>query len=491
LTRARLLFWIAVVPALAQANERGQLDSNPAVFGVMAALHAAGYDLDAASPANHPVRKALFEYLAQQPLSVREELKSFLTQHRQKDPGAEFSQYVSYALTLAGPPEFGYRYPNQGLPPDAASLEGLNKLVARLWVEANLGAIWRQLQPAYEQVIAQYHEPVTAAVMQVNAYLRNPTSGAARRNFQIYVELAAPPNQIHTRSYGDDYLVLVTPTPELPIDEVRRAYLNYLLDPLSIRHGELVAKKAGLLDLAQGAPALPAFYKQDFSLLMTASLVKAVEARLAPPNRREVMVDQAMREGYIVTAAIYDQLPAYEKQEASLRIYYPELVKGIDLGKEDKRIARVEFAAERAARVVRVTPAERPVELTGPARMLDEAEKRYNEKAYPQAKELFLRLLKETDQRPFHAKAYFGLARIAALDRDPESSDRLFRKVLELDPEPDVRAWSLLYLGRLADAQGNREEARQHYEAALKVTGVPPRVKAAAEQGLKEAFQKQ
>ena len=55
-----------------------------------------------------------------------------------------------------------------------------------------------------------------------------------------------------------------------------------------------------------------------------------------------------------------------------------------------------------------------------------------------------------------HAKAYYGLARIAILERDPENADRFFRKVLELDPDAATKAWALVYVGKLADSQGGQ-----------------------------------
>ena len=67
-------------------------------------------------------------------------------------------------------------------------------------------------QPAYEQVIASYHTGVSQALLEANAYLRNPTSGFLGRRFQIYVDLLGAPNQIQTRSYKDDYFVVVTPS---------------------------------------------------------------------------------------------------------------------------------------------------------------------------------------------------------------------------------------------------------------------------------------
>ena len=61
---------------------------------------------------------------------------------------------------------------------------------------------------------------------------------------------------------------------------------------------------------------------------------------------------------------------------------------------------------------------------------------------------------KETDLKSAHAKAYYGLARISLLEKDPEKADELFRVVLDQDPDAATKSWSLLYLGRLADSQG-------------------------------------
>jgi tetratricopeptide (TPR) repeat protein len=104
------------------------------------------------------------------------------------------------------------------------------------------------------------------------------------------------------------------------------------------------------------------------------------------------------------------------------------------------------------------------------------------------AKELFLRSLQETEQQPLHAKAYYGLARIALLDRDPETADRFFRKVLELNPDPATQAWALVYIGKLADSQGEKEPAQENYKAALAVQGISELARQEAQRGLTGAF---
>jgi len=293
---------------------------------------------------------------------------------------------------------------------------------------------------------------------------------------------------VQTRSYVDDYFVVVTPSAEVPVEEIRHMYLHYLLDTLPLKYSKIVDEKRGLIDYANGSPILDEQYKTDFNLLTAECLIKAVESRL---DKKPAEVDQALREGYVVTPAIAELLTGYEAQEQAMRLYFPDLIQQIDLRKEAKRLDHIEFASERSARRVRtVTREVKEPELTGSDKALAEAEKIYTARDLPRAREAFLQILKDTQQKPVHAKAYYGLARIAVLERDPELGDRLFRKVLELEPDASTKAWSLLYLGRLADSQQRHEEAVEHYQAALAVPGVPDPVRKAAEQGLKEAFVK-
>jgi tetratricopeptide (TPR) repeat protein len=244
--------------------------------------------------------------------------------------------------------------------------------------------------------------------------------------------------------------------------------------------------KRGLGDYALASPVLEEQFKSDFVLLATECLIKAVESRM---DRKPAKVDEALREGFVMTPAFADQLLVYESQEQAMRLFFPELIGGIDLKREEKRLDSIDFASAAAGRRVRtVIKQDKPPELTGVAKMLDEAEKFYTARDFPHAKENYLRVLKETTEKREHAKAYYGLARIAVLERDPELGDRLFRKALELEPDSSTKSWSLLYLARLADSQGDREQAQAHYKAAMAVEGVPDSVRQAAEKGLKEAF---
>jgi tetratricopeptide (TPR) repeat protein len=480
----------ALLQAQPQSQE-GQLDGSQTLFTVLAAINAAGYDANLDSNANSPVRKQVREAIARKNLDSVEALKKFVAAHHQEDPDAELSQYVSFALSLEGPPDFQYWMQPQEIPPDVRKLDQLNQLIANFYKEAGIEELWKKAQPDLDAAIQAYHGGVTKALLEANAYLRNPTSGFRGRRFQIYLDLLGAPNQIQTRSYKDSYFVVVTPSAEPQVDQVRHAYLHYLLDPLSLRYFEQWNRDKGLADFAQAAPALDEAYKNDFMLLATECVIKAVESRLArgAQNRQE-LADRALSQGFVLTPALADGLATYEQQPESLRIYFPDLLGQIDLAHEDKRLQKVQFAKEATVHKAKAAPAPPPPVLSGPAKNLAEAEDLYTNRNLAGARESYRKVLQLPADNPVHARAYYGLARIAALDHDPELAEKLFQKALEMYPDDETKSWTYLYLGRLSDAAGDREQAQKNYRAALAVPGVPDQVKSAAEKGLAQPFQR-
>ena len=488
-----LLSAALAAPAFLQAqqpSQPGQLDGSQTLFTVMAAINAAGYDYNLDSNANSPLRKQVRDGIAQRHLTSVDALKKFMADHRQETPEADLNQYISFALSLQGPPDFDFWLPAQEVPPEVRKLDGLNELIASFYREADIEELWKQSQPALEAAIESYHTGVTQAVLEANAYLRNPTSGFRGRRFQIYLDLLGPPNQVQTRSYKDNYFVVVTPSAEPQIHEIRHAYLHYLLDPLSLRYFEQWGRDRALADFAQAAPALDDSYKNDFMLLATECVIKAVESRLARGAEQQQLVNQALSQGFVIVPALADGLEAYERQPESLRNYFPDLLGLIDLDREDRRLQRANFARVAPVRKAKPAPAPPAPVLSAAAKTLAEAEDQYLGKNLEAARAGYQKALEEPGEKSDHARAYYGLARIAALSRDPELAEKLFEKTLEMSPDDETKSWTFLYLGRLSDAAGEREQAEKNYRAALAVRGVPEQVKIAAQKGLAQPFQR-
>jgi tetratricopeptide (TPR) repeat protein len=481
-----LLLGLVVCASRITWGQQAQLDSNLSLFTVLAALNVAGYDADLDSPNNDPLRMEVRNALAAKNLPCLGDLKKFVAAHRRDDAGAELGQYISFALVTDGPPNFAFRAIANEVPPDAMALGGFAPLLRRFVREADIETMYKRAQPAFERTIARYHEPVTRAVLEVSAYLRNPPSGYGGTKFLVYVDLLGAPNQIHTRSYGGEYYVVVTPSAEPQVFDVRHTYLHSLIDPMSIKHAEEIRKKRSLIDFAMGAPALDESYKSDFLLLAAECLIKAVESRLAPgpETARQAIVDQALREGYILTPFFAEHLSFYEKQEQAMRWYLPELVGMIDLKKETQRLDKAQFVRQKPVRKAKVAHAPAKTEPTGAEKTLQSAEEFSDKRDLENARITFRKALTETEDSQLQARGYFGLARIAALQKDPELADKLFRKALELGPDPRVTSWAHFYLARLAELAGETAEAKQHYQVAAKVPGGSLKVREASEKAL-------
>ena len=479
---------LAALPAFATPADTGQLDASPSLFTVLAAINAAGYKADFASPNNHGLRDAVQKELAKRDIPSLPALKDFFEHHRKRTDAQELSQYISFALSCTGPPNFDFALRDVDIPPDVTGLKDLSRLLAAFYKEGNLDNLWKRSQPAIEQYLTRYHEPVTNSVLQVNGYFRQMTSGFKNRSFQIFIELQAAPNQIQTRSYSDNYTIVISPSPELRLFDIRHAYLHYFLDPLATRNKEIIDRKKALVDHAMRAPALSGIYKEDFLLLVTESLIKAIESRL---DRKPAMIEDSLREGYILTPYFAEALPFYEKQESSLYLYYPQMLQAISLYKEDRRLTGVEFNKDAAAgAIVKTAPAPAPAPPTGAALVLQDAEKAYSDRDLAKAKTLFLKVLEETDKKPLHATAYYGLARVALLEKDLDAAERLFQKSLASEPEPFDKAWDLVYLGRLSIAAGELEQAVKYFQSAFDLEGATDKARQEARQGLELARRK-
>jgi predicted negative regulator of RcsB-dependent stress response len=452
----------------------------------MAAINAAGYDDGLDSPLNkqYQIRNQIREELAKKTIPSLPELKAFYQAHKKSSGAADLGQYISFALVAGAPPTF--ELPAGALPPDVMELKDFAPLLARFYNEAGLNDLWKRSQPAYARTIAEYQDAVINSIFEANGYVRN-ASGYLGRRFRIYLELQGQPNQIQVRNYRDDYFVVITPTAAPVVDEVRDAYLAYLLDPLSFKYRLVINEKSGLEKIAEQAPALDQAYKHDFSLLVTKSLIKAIDARLmhGDADKRTVYINQATREGFILTAAFSELLGVYEKQQEALRMYYPDLIAAIDVKKEQKRFRDFEFAKTAAPRVMAPAAARQQMGLA--EETLESAEGLYEQEQYADAERLYKKVFEQTADKQLHGRAYYRLGLIAIRENRKDEAVQMFERTVEANPDPVITAWSHVYLGRLAQATGDSGKANEQFKLALNIDGASALAKQAAAKGLQSS----
>ena len=482
-------FVIALLLAAASFGLRAQTSTGEAqfstsitLFSTLAAINAAVYDAGMDSPLNerYKVRSQIREALAQRNIPCLPELKAFYKEHRKATDTADLSQYISFGLLAGGPPNFAVN--TADMPPDVQSLAGFSDLLARFYKEANLEELWKRAQPAYLAAIAEYQDPVINAIFEADGYLRN-TSGSLGRSFQIYIDLLGAPDQVQVRSYRNDYFVVITPTSSPAIDEIRDAYLSYVLDPLSFRYANAINQKKALQRIAQDAPALDLAYKDDFSLLVNKCIVKAIDSRLMHGSaaQKQAFIDNAMRQGFILTAAVAELLPEYEKSQDAFRVFYPDLIAKIDVKKEEKRLKNVEFAQSAPARII-APPAK--LQLDPAEEVLVAAEGSFQQHDIVNAEKGFKKVLQQTTNADLLGRAYYGLGLIALEEKRWDDALSLFQRALQATPKSAIGAWSHYYLGQLDLKAGNAAQAQAEFKMTLATEGASARARQAAEEAL-------
>jgi len=463
--------------------ENLQLGASENLFIVLAAANAAGYDEGIDLPDNSPLRRELREYLAKQNIPVLPELSKYYRKHMLKNGVQDLSQYISYALSVTGPPSFAWRIRDVDVPRDAYAMAEFTPLLIEFYQQANLAELWQRSQPAFEKEAQKYHSPLVSITSAIDGYLRVPAGGYLGRGFQVFIDLLGAPEQIQTRNYGDDAFVIVTPSEKPRLFDIRHAYLHFEIDPIIIKYGIELDQKRSLIDFVQTAP-LEADFKSDFVLLANESLIKAVESRL---DKNPAEIDQAARQGYILAPFFAEQLPVFEKQQQGMRFYLEDMIMAIDLRRENKRIAGMKFDAAPLVRLGKQVPVATPEPKLSPSgETLEKADDLYKKRSLDDAKQLYLKSLEQSGSADEHAQAWYGLARIAVLQNEKDAAVKLFEKTLGASPDDQTKAWSLVYLARLSTAAGDPARAAKFYHDALEVPGASKAAHDAAQTDLQK-----
>ncbi len=479
---------------LADANNPITLDTSETLFTVLAAMNTCGYDADLkiSDPMRNTIRDEVQKNLRQSAdaQEIAATMCLWYDAHRASDQAHDLSQYISLALYLQGPPQFLPRVREDDLPPDAAGVANFGKQLELFYSAAQIHNLWERHRFNYASLVERYHDPLAKMVFDNDIYLKMQSGEYLGRTFTVYLDYLGDPNQANARNYGRDYYAVVFPSPDphatepLKMEEIRHTYLHYLLDPLAEKNYGAVKRLEPLLQSVRRAP-LEESFKEDISLLVTECMVRAIEIRTSGTKQtaeamRTQAVDDAVKQGYILTHYFYDALVKFEKDPAGLRTSYADMIDGIDIKAEQKAAADIEFAEVATPELVQLSRME-------DRRMLSTAEQRLSAGDAKGAQELAQQALdrKVGDQ----GRALFILAQVAVANRNRDGAFENFQKAIQATKDPKVLAWSHVYLGRILDMKEDREAAINEYRAALTVGAALPEVKEAAERGLAQAYE--
>lgn len=116
------------------------------------------------------------------------------------------------------------------------------------------------------------------------------------RRFFVVPDMFAAPGTVNFRNIGDDYYAIVPPATELDDSEARRAYLQFVLDPIVLKNSaDVVAMKTGIRALLDERRKVKPEISPDFMLAVSRSIVAAVDARQPFHQRFQAETAEARR----------------------------------------------------------------------------------------------------------------------------------------------------------------------------------------------------
>src|ERR1700676_791692 len=473
------------------------VDGSEAMFTTMCALLASGFEADVSAENWKPVRAQLRDRLQHQQGPAVDAVREFYKKHELMDAGAMLSQYIWFGLVSGPSPKFTPTLRRDELPPEVIALEGFSEILSAYYQEQKIGQLWRQVQPLYNREIEQLHDSVSQIVFVATAYLREIMNPANPRTFTLIVEPLVG-RITNVRNSGDHYAIVLSGAEDVPTDVVRHAYLHFLLDPLPLQYPHVVAAKRPLFDAAAHAPRLVPDLKDDFPSYFAECLVRAVELKLKrmSPGEREAAINGDDADGYVLVKPLFRALAGFEGSEPGMRLYFPELVRAIDTNVEVKRAQTLQFApadsapktadpaSEQVVRQRKPQPTTVPRDAEAIA-ALTEGERRLAEKNPRAAGASFQRVLAKYPEQP---RAWYGIGLVALLDHDGARAKQVFGRLTTGEraatEDPLVLAWSHVYLARIYDDEGQAEQAKTEYQAALAVNGGPEQARQVAQKGL-------
>lgn len=496
------------------------LTSAEPVFVMAAALNMCGYDegLESSAPVRKQVRDEINKTLAtsEDARTKRDALCLYIAQHRMTGTELDVAQYISLALYLTPPPELETTADLTEMPPDATQVVEIVPRLRDFAAAVDLHGIWLTVHHTYDEQADQLHDALSKMIVSTNLYLKMAASTYDGRRFIVVIEPMLSPSTVNARIYGADYVVVVSPVNgTIHMTDVRHTYLHYVIEPLLYARSNAIDRTQPILKEIREAP-LEFRYRSDTVPLTVECLIKAIEARTmntgipdykipADVDRsqlpryeherqlteqkkeavRVAMVQHDMKQGFVLTQYFYEQMIQFERDPASLKDTIGEMVYSMDVDQQVHRARQTEFDKEADAEVLGRS---KPRKLTG----MDLAEARLSSGDVAEASAMAQKLLaKQSDtvaSAADSARAYFILARAAAMTGHPEEAIDDFQKTLATTKEQRLMAWSHIYLGRMLDLDCKRDQALSEYKLALTVRDGREDTRLAAERGVKNAY---
>ncbi len=555
------IFFIVSVNAFAQNQPTSfdltdygvKIEPDRRLMVVMASLEAAGLDTPLAADGEKFRQKMKTDLLGMD-VELRRKMTVFVEQYKRRHPKATNAEivapFISMAYTLAPVPDLSDPVRATDLPGDLLEVLDFAPLVREFYrrvFSAKLDEYVKdyqsaalELRPTTIEMVGElldylHTKPQLTYIDRIKTQTKNAKGKKTlekteirerTRRFFIVPEMLAPKDTINFRNIGDDYFAIVPPNTNLSQSEVRRAYLQFVIDPLVLTNGKDISTvRDAIKTLLETRRKENPDISPDVFLAVTRSLIAAVDARQIESEKiaiatnqarqkidrmktdgerravsaelnkfKETLADEtalqlseAYEKGAVLSFYFADQLKGFEDSGFDIAGSMRDFILSLDATKEANRLIQFADARRRASAAReerRKNGGSQEIIIENPVtKRLLEIDQFTRAKNYVES-EKQLKLLLAAN--PSDSRIYYNLGRVTSLSAegiaDTEARKRRLSEAKEYytnvirsaSPTTDAALLSLTYvaLARIYEFFGETEYAIKIYETAIKIGDV-------------------
>lgn len=493
------------------------------------------------------------------PDDLRQKISTFLAQYRRQRPAATDAEivtpFISMAYSLSPAPDLADPIITSDLPGDLLDVLDFAPLVREFYRRSGISAKLENYAKDYQsasdtrlrgsaremvsELLDYLHtKPQTIYTERVNietgkgksktTSLKKVEMRERERRFFIVPEMLVPSGNVQFLNIRDDYNVIVPPETDLSVSDARRAFLQYVVDPIVMTNAKDVATIIpAVKQLHDVRRKTNAGISPDPYLTISRSLVAAIDARedeyakntsatflarqriatlksdgekravsaelekfkQAQSDETALRLSEDYEKGAVLAFYFAQQLRGLEDSGFDIASSMRDIVLSFDASKEAGRLsefaeARNRAAAAREARknnnaVAEPSVAENPVTT----KLLD-IQKTIEAKNFSKASADLKQLL---DKFPSDPRIYYNLGRVATFQLEAiTDADEQARKLVEAKndftnvllkatPTTDKALLSLTYvaLAHIYEFYNDKDTSVKLYEKAIELADVP------------------
>jgi tetratricopeptide (TPR) repeat protein len=388
-----------------------QLQPDARLIVMMAALDAAGFDPTLPGKEPSAFRKLVRKDQENLDPALRERMKNFFQRNGLPPPATAADQaarYVSLAYTLGQPPLLDAPARSDELPGGVLEVLDFAPLVHEFYRKSGIDERLSSYTRAYQAEGDRLRQPAAAMVRAVLSYLhtrptlistervrvKSPDKKSVaystrehERKFFIVPDLLATPGTVNFRIIADEYYAIVPEGTDPTSSEMRRGFLQFVIDPLILKNNkDIAAQRDQIKQLIEARTKAGGTVSPDVFVVVGRSLVAAADARFeesirleavtnlqrarlqqaktdaekrtiaaAAESSRAAIADEVIarlaedyENGAVLDFYFADQLRDFQTSGFDIANFFGELVSGVTAARESRRFADISAARERA-----------------------------------------------------------------------------------------------------------------------------------------------